>query len=200
MGMVGHFLVAIGAVMVVAIMFAPKISSLIGGGLARLLSPSDSVPNAEKIDLQPVLDLIDRDNYPRALAEVDALLQKQKPTHDALLIKTRILHHLGKMAETRALLPDLMSLSKNAEQQLAAMQFLPLLKESGALAAGIQNIVINHELVVFQMTGGDAPMHKVIPAGTHRIEAVTHRERHWLKLVNENWGNAAVWWEAVRKS
>jgi tetratricopeptide (TPR) repeat protein len=185
-----------------AFLLAPNIAHYLGAGLSNFLDSYDWTPTEEEIALRPIRLLIDKDNYRQALAELDELLKKHKPTYEAVLLKAKLLHHIGRVDETVATLPGLIALSKSTAQQLAVMQLLAFLEEHHQdppkpPAPGTRRIEIHHELVLFQTSGDDAPPHKEIPPGTYEVEEILHRNRRWLKLAGEDWGNAEVCWEAV---
>jgi hypothetical protein len=147
--------------------------------------------------------LIDKDQYHPALSELDELLKKRKPTYEALLLKAKLLNHLGGWEEAVATLLSLIELSQTTEQQLMVMGFLDSLEEHHPdpptpLVGGAHRIQIRHELVLFQMTSEESPPHKTIPPGAYSVEATLHREHRWLRLAGEDWGNYEVCWEAVR--
>jgi hypothetical protein len=97
----------------------------------------------------------------------------------------------------------LIELSQSTAQQLAVMELLTFLEGLHSdlprpLAAGTRRIEIDHDLILFQMTGDASPPHKEIPPGAYEIEESMHRHRRWIKLAGEDWGNAEMCWEAVR--
>jgi thioredoxin-like negative regulator of GroEL len=188
-----------------ALLLAPNVAYLCGAGLSNLLDPQDWTSGEEEIALKPIRRLIDKDQFHPALTELDELLKKHKPTYEALLLKAKLLNHLGGWDEAVATLLSLIELSQSVEQQLVVMEFLALLEEHHPdppkpLVAGARRIQIRHELVLFQMAGEDPPLHKAIPPGAFKVEATLHRDRRWLKLAGEDWGNAEMCWEAVLAS
>jgi tetratricopeptide (TPR) repeat protein len=187
------------------LLLAPNIAHHCGAALSNFLDPQDWTPAEEEIALRPIRRLIDKDNYRQALAELDELLKKHKPTYEAVLTKARLLHHIGRADETVATLLRLIELSHSTEQQLAVMEMLAFLEENhqdppNPPASGTRRIQIHHELVLFQTTGEASTLHKEIPPGTYEVEDVQHRNHRWLKLAGEDWGNAAMCWEAILAS
>jgi thioredoxin-like negative regulator of GroEL len=184
------------------LLLAPNIAHLCGAGLSNFLDPQDWTPAEEEIALRPIRRLIDKDQFHPALTELDELLKKRKPTYEALLLKAKLLHHLGGWDEAAATLLSLIELSHTTEQQLMVMEFLALLEEHhpdtpGPRVVGARRIQIRHELVLFQIAGDASPLHKEIPPGAYKVEETFHRHRRWLKLAGEDWGNAEMCWEAI---
>jgi tetratricopeptide (TPR) repeat protein len=197
----GGVLTVLGVVFL-AFLVAPNIACYFGAGLSNFLDSYDWTPTEEEMALRPIRLLIDRDNYRQALAELDELLKKHKPTYEAVLLKAKLLHHIGRVDETAATLPGLIALSHSTAQQLAVMELLDFLEKDHQdppkpPGSGTRGIEIHHELVLFQLTGDTPPLHKEIPPGTYAIEETLHRNRRWLKLAGEDWGNAEVCWEAI---
>lgn len=191
-------------VAMLAVVVAPNIAFYFGVGLSNFLDPMDWTPLEEEIALRPIRLLIDRDNYRQALAELDVLLTKHKPTYEAILLKAKLLHHIGRVDDTVAMLPGLLALSQSTAQQLSLMQLLDFLAKPQdppkPSEPGIRSIEIHHELVLFQTTDDATPLQKVIPPGTYKVEETIQRNRRWLKLAGEDWGNAEVWWQALLTS
>ena len=186
-----------------ALLLAPNIAYHCGAALSSFLEPTDWTPGEEEIALRPIRRLIDKDQYYQALAELEQLLQKHKATYEALLTKAKLLHHFGRMDETVATLLSLIALSKTTAQQLAVMELLASLEEyhqepPQPPAAGRRRIEIRHELILFPTADGASPLHKEIPPGTYEVEETIHRNRRWLKLAGEDWGNAQMCWEAIQ--
>ncbi len=185
------------------VLLAPNIAHLCGTGLVSFLDPQDWTPAEEEIALKPIRRLIDKDQYHQALSELDDLLKKRKPTYEALLLKAKLLNHLGGWQEAVATLLSLIELSQTTDQQLMVMGFLDSLEDHHPdpptpLVAGGHRMQIRHELVLYPMSREDSPAHKTIPPGGYKVEATLHREHRWLKLAGEDWGNYEVCWEAVR--
>jgi hypothetical protein len=67
-------------------------------------------------------------------------------------------------------------------------------------ASGTRSIEIHHDLVLFQVTADTSELRKEIPPGTYAVEEIIHRNRRWLKLAGEDWGNAELWWDAILTS
>jgi thioredoxin-like negative regulator of GroEL len=200
-GMVGFtcFLAILGFL---ALLLAPNIAYHFGAGLSNFLDPHDWTPTEQELALRPIRRLIDKDQYNEALAELDELLTKHKPTYEAVLIKAKLLHHFGSVDETVATLLSLIALSKTTEQQLEVMELLDLLEEHRQIpvkppASGAREIEIRHELVLFPTAGETSAPHKEIPPGKYEVEEIFHRNRLWLKLAGEDWGNAERCWEAI---
>ncbi|HUD46014.1 MAG TPA: hypothetical protein VMR33_04245 [Candidatus Baltobacteraceae bacterium] len=201
-GGVGGFASFLAVLFFLVLLVAPSIAHHSGAVLSNFLDAYDWTPTEEEIALRPVRRLIEKDQYVEALAELDGLLTKHKPTYEALLIKAKLLHHFGSVDETTATLLRLIELSKITDQQLAVMQLLALLEghqrpSNKPLTPGTRQVEIRHELVLFQTTGDDSAAHKEIPPGIHEVEETFHRNRRWLKLAGEDWGNAEMCWEAI---
>jgi thioredoxin-like negative regulator of GroEL len=184
------------------LLLAPNIAHHCGAALSNFLYPQDWTPAEEEIALRPIRRLIDKDNYRQALAELDELLKKHKPTYEAVLTKAKLLHHIGRVDETVAALLSLIELSNSTAQQLAVMELLAFLEEQHQSppkppASGTRRIEIGHELILFQTAGEASPLHKEIPPGAYEVEEIIHRNRRWLKLAGEDWGNAEMCWEAI---
>jgi hypothetical protein len=201
----GSFVCFLACVGFLILLLAPNIAHHFGAGLSNFLDNYDWTPTEEEIALRPVKRLIDKDNYRQAIAELDELLKKHKPTYEAVLLKAKLLHHIGRVDETETALLDLIALSNSTEQQLAVMDNLALLEEhhqapENPPAAGARRIEIHHELVLFQTDGDSRAAYKELPPGTYEVEELMHRNRRWLKLAGDNWGNAAMCWEAILSS
>jgi tetratricopeptide (TPR) repeat protein len=201
-GGVGEFICFLGVLGFLVLLLAPNIAYLCGTGLSNLLDPQDWTSAEEEIALRPIRRLIDKDEYSQALADLDELLKKHKPTYEALLLKAKLLHHFGSVDETVATLLGLIELSRTTPQQLAVMELLAILEgrrqdSPRPLAAGTRRIEIHHELILLQMAADIAPPHKEIPPGAYEIEETIHHYRRWFKLAGEDWGNAEMCWEAV---
>ncbi|HZM05665.1 MAG TPA: hypothetical protein VFC44_21905 [Candidatus Saccharimonadales bacterium] len=200
-GDIGGFICFLAVAGFLAVLLAPGITYYSGVGLSNLLDPQDWTPAEEEIALRPIRLLIDKDKYSQALAELDELLKKHKPTYEALLTKAKLLYHFGRVAETEATLANLLPLTKTAAQQLAVMELLVVVEghsqpPAKPIAEGPRRLEIHHELVLFPMTGDVSP-HREIPAGTYQVEETFYRHRRWLKLAGDNWGNAEICWDAV---
>jgi thioredoxin-like negative regulator of GroEL len=170
--------------------------------VSNFLDPQNWKCAEEEIALRPIRRLIDGDHYHQALAELEKILKTHKPTYEALLLKSKLLHQCGRLNETVAALLSLIALSQTTAQQLAVMELLGMLEEyqqgpSEPVAAQARRIQIHHELVLFQMSGDASPLHKEIRPGIYKVEETLHRNRRWLKLAGEDWGNAEICWEAI---
>jgi tetratricopeptide (TPR) repeat protein len=202
-GGVGEFICFLGVLGFLILLLAPNIAYLCGAGLSNLLDPQDWSSTEEEIALRPIRRLIDKDHYNQALAELDELLKKHKPTYESLLLKAKLLNHFGSVDETVATLLSLIELSQTTAQQLAVMELLAILEgrhqdPPRPFVPGTRRIEIHHELILFQMAGDTSPLHKEIPPGAYEIEETMHHYRRWLKLAGEDWGNAEMCWEAVQ--
>jgi tetratricopeptide (TPR) repeat protein len=196
------FVYFLAVLIFLVLLLAPNIAYHCGAVVSNFLDPSDWTPTEEELALRPIRRLIEKDQYYEALAELDELLKKHKPTYEAVLIKAKLLHHCGSVDETVATLLSLIELSKSTEQQLAVMGLLDLLEEHHhpprkPLASGARRIEIYHELILFQTAGESSALHKEIPPGNYEVEETFHRNRRWLKLAGEDWGNAEMCWEAI---
>jgi tetratricopeptide (TPR) repeat protein len=199
---VGEFMCFLGVLGFLIVLLAPNIAYLCGATVSNFLDPQDWTSIDEEIALRPIRRLIEQDQYNQALSDLDELLKKHKPTYEALLIKAKLLHHFGSVDETVATLLSLIELSHSPAQQLAVMENLASLEGQQQeppklLVSGTRHVQIHHELVLFQMTSDAAPLHKVIPTGVYKVQETLHRERRWLKLAGEDWGNVEMCWEAV---
>jgi thioredoxin-like negative regulator of GroEL len=201
-GDVGNFVCFLAVLGFLIVLLSPNMAYYCGAGLSNFLDPQDWTSTEEEIALRPIRRLIDRDHYHQALAELDKILKSHKPTYEALLLKSKLLHQCGRLHETVAALLSLIALSQTTAQQLAVMELLGLLEEyqqeaPKPIAAQARRIQIHHELILFQMSGDASPPHKEIPPGAYKVEETLHRNRRWLKLAGEDWGNAEICWEAI---
>ena len=201
-GMAG-FVAFLVVLLFLVILLAPNIGYLIGAGFSNFLDPQDWTSAEEEIALLPIRRLIDKENYRQALGELDELLKTHKPTYEAVLLKAQLLHHIGRVDETVTTLLSLIALSNSTAQQLAVMENLAFLEEDQQAppnppAAGARRVQISHELVLFPTNEATSASHKEIPPGVYDVVGIVHRNRHWLKLAAENWGNAERCWEAIR--
>jgi len=197
----GAGIILIVIIVLTAFLLAPNIAFYCGAGLSNFLDPMDWTP-AEEIALRPIRRLIDRDQYYQALGDLDALLKKHKPTYESLLLHAKLLHHFGRVDETVAALLQTIALCQSTAQQLTVLELLAVLEERHQsprkpLAPGTRPIQIYHRLVLFPIAAQDRLLHKEIPAGVYEVEETFHRNHRWLKLAGEDWGNAAMCWEAV---
>jgi len=197
----GAGIILIAIIVLTSFLLAPNLAFYCGAGLSNFLDPMDWTP-AEEIALRPIRRLIDRDQYYQALGDLDALLKKHQPTYESLLLHAKLLHHLGRVDETVAALLQTIALCQSTAQQLTVMDLLAVLEERHQtprkpLAPGTRPIQIYHRLVLFPIAAQDRLLHKEIPAGVYEVEETFHRNHRWLKLAGEDWGNAAMCWEAV---
>jgi thioredoxin-like negative regulator of GroEL len=195
------FVIFLVPLMVLVVLLAPNIAHHIGWGLMNFLEAPDWTPTEEEIALRPIRKLIDRENYRQALGELDELLKNHKPTYEAVLLRAKLLNHIGRTDETVTTLLSLIALSNGPEQQMAVMENLFFLEQENqtppVAISEKRRFEIYRELMLFQTTGEDLKIHKEIPPGWYQIEAVVHRNRRWLKLVGEDWGNDERCWEAI---
>jgi tetratricopeptide (TPR) repeat protein len=192
-------------VFALGVVLAPNIAYYCGIGLSNFLDPQDWTPTEEEIALRPIRLLIDRDNYRQALGELDELFKKHKPTYEAVLLKAKLLNHIGRVDEARSALLDLIALSNGTAQQLTVMETLAFLDENQQEppkppVPGTRRIEIYHDLVLFRTDGDDPPLHKEVPPGSYEVGEIIHRNRLWLKLTGEDFGNAEMCWEAIQGS
>jgi thioredoxin-like negative regulator of GroEL len=201
-GDIGNFMCFLGVLLLLILLLVPNIAFYLGVGLSNFLDNGDWTPTEEEIALRPIRHLIDKDRYHEALTELDELLKKHKPTYEAILTKAKLLYHLGSVDETEATLVGLIKLCQTTGQQLTVMEFLKFVEADRAVAiekpaaSGARRIEIEHELVLFSLSG-EAAAHKEISPGIYHVEQVFHGNRSWLKLAGEDWGNAEVCWQAV---
>jgi tetratricopeptide (TPR) repeat protein len=197
------FLVVLGFLI---ILLTPNIAYLCGTGLSNFLDPQDWTSEEEEIALRPIQRLIDKQQFGQALNDLDELLKTHRPTYEAVFMKARLLHQLGSVDETVATLLSALRLSKSAAQQTAVMETLDFMgadieDASQPIVAGIRHVEIHHELVLCQMDNANdldrPPVTREIFPGAYRVEETIHRNRRWLKLAGEHWGNAEICWEAM---
>jgi len=207
LGDLGSFISYVGIMGFLALLLAPNIGYHFGMALSNFIDPLDWTPLEEEIALRPIQRMIDRSQYQEALAELDVLLKKHKPSHEALLLKTKLLHHFGSVDETVATLLKMIPLSNSTAQQLEVMEALATLESQHQcppkpLAREIRQIRIHHELVLFPVETGltDRSTHKEIPAGNYEVEETFNGNHRWLKLAGQDWGNAEMCWEAIQET
>lgn len=193
------FLVVLGCLIVLMV---PNIAYLFGASLSGLIDPQDWTSTEEEVALRPIHKLIDKDQYGQALTDLDELLKEHKPTYEALLIKAKLLHHLGSVDETVATLLKSIGLTHSTPQQLAVMELLAEMEgqhldPASPFVPGTRTIEINHELVLFLMDDETPVLRKEIAPGTYKVQEALHRNHRWLRLEGENWGNAEMCWQAV---
>ena len=204
-GDIGVFAVFLGILGFIIILLAPNIAHNLGAAVSGFLDPHDWQPVHEEVPLREVNRLIDKDRYQDALAELEALLKKYKPTYDALHLKAKLLNHFQHYNEAVAALLQMLRLSATSTQQQVVMELLSSLEahlpaSPGATAPGVRTIRIDHELMLFNAGANDFSAHKEIPPGEYSVEEI-HQGRHcWLVLQNESWGNAEICWNAVAES
>ena len=189
-------------IVLTAFLLAPNLAFYCGAGLSNFLDPMDWTPAEEEIALRPIRSLIDNDQYYQALGDLDALLQKHKPTYESLLLHAKLLHHFGRVDDTAASLLKAIPLSHTTAQQLTVMELLAVLEDRLSAppmppAPGARRLRIRHELLLFQPAAAGLSPHKAIPSGSYQVEEISRRGRRWLKLAGEDWGNAGTCWEAV---
>jgi thioredoxin-like negative regulator of GroEL len=186
-------------------LLATNLGGIGATSLTNFLDRPDWTPASEEIALRPILRLIDEIRERQALAELEELLAKHQPTYEALLLKAKLLYHVGGGADTAAALLQLIELSKTTQQQLAVMDLLAQLEdlqppETKPLAPGTRRLSLHHELILFPPDAKDRSLHKTIPAGDYEVGEIPHGNRRWLKLAAEDWGNAQICWEAVQQT
>ncbi len=188
-----------------AVLLAPNIAFHMGMGFSNFIDPQDWTPFEEEIALRPIQKMIDRNQYQEALAELDQLLKKHKPTYEALLLKSKLLHHFSSVDETVITLLKMVPLSHTTQQQLAVMEALVALENQCQVPARpfvpeMRRIRIHHELVLFRTETNELSSFRAMPPGEYEVEETLHGMRRWLKLAGESWGNADICWEAVREN
>jgi thioredoxin-like negative regulator of GroEL len=188
----------------VAVLLAPNIAYHVGIGFTNLIDPHDWTPLKEEIALRPIQRMIDREQYQEALAELDQLLAKHKPTYEALLLKSKLLHHFSSVDETAATLLQMIRLSHSTHQQLSVMDALASLEgqlpnSAGPFIQQTRRIRIDHELVLFPEDSTSLSVHQTIPPGEYDVKDAVHGAQRWYKLPGKNLGNAKICWEAVEE-
>ena len=138
----------------IAMLLAPNIAFHFGAAVSNFIDPHDWTPSEEEIALRPIQKMIDRDQFQEALAELDQLLKKHKPTYEALLLKSKLLHHFSSVDETVATLLRMIPLSHSTPQQLAVMEALAAMENqlpspSKPFVPKMRRVRICHELVLF---------------------------------------------------
>ena len=188
----------------IAALLAPNIAFYLGIGFSNIIDPQDWTPLEEEIALRPIQKMIDREQYQEALAEMDQLLKKHNPTYEALLLKSKLLHHFSSVDETVATLLKMIPLSHSTQQQLAVMEMLVTLENQHQGAAcpfvpQTRRLRTRHELVLFPTGINDLSSYKTIPPGEYQLEETLNGTNRWLKLAGEGWGNAEICWVAVQE-
>ncbi len=199
---VGELTCFVAALGFLALLLGPNIAHHCGAALSNFLDPPDWTPAEEEIALRPIRRLIEKDQYYQALTELNQLLEKHKPTYEALLTKAKLLFHFGTVEETVATLLSLIALSKTTAQQLVVMEHLAALEEHAQdppqpPASGTRRIEIDHELILFQTAGGASPLHKEIPPGTYEVEEIctaTGAGSNWREKIG---AMREMCWEAI---
>lgn len=179
-----------------------QVTNFGGTTFINLLDQQDWTPADEEIALRPIRQLVDRENYRQALGELDQILKTHKPTYEAVLLKAKLLNHIGRVPDAKTALLSLIGLSNSPAQQLAVMEMLASLDQDqpelpNAPTNGARRIEICHELILFQMPEGDPTSHKQIPPGSYEVQEIVHRNQRWLKLKGEDFGNAEICWNAI---
>lgn len=187
-----------------AVLLAPNIAYHVGIGFTNLIDPHDWTPLDEEIALRPIQRMIDREQYQEALAELDQLLAKHKPTYEALLLKSKLLHHFSSVDETMATLMQMIRLSNSTHQQFSVMEALATLEgelpnSAGPFIQQKRRIRIDHELLLFPEDSTNLSVHETIPPGDYDVEDAVHGTQRWYKLPGKNLGNAKMCWEAVEE-
>ncbi len=189
----------------VAVLLAPNIAYYVGIGFSNVIDPHDWTPLEEEIALRPIAKMIDKDRFQEALAKLDGLLEKHKPTYEALLLKSKLLHHFSSVDETVATLLEMIPLSHSTDQQLSVMEALATLENQLQNPAmpfipGTRRIRTRHEFVLFPAETIDRSAHETIPPGEYEVEETLRGTQRWLKLAGRNLGNAQMCWEAVQET
>jgi thioredoxin-like negative regulator of GroEL len=187
-----------------ALLLAPNIAHYVGIGFSNFVDPQDWTPWEEEIALRPIQRLIDRDRFQEALEQLDELLEKHKPTYEALLLKSKLLNHFSSVDETLDTLVKMIPLSHSVDQQLAVMEAIADVEKKYQRPAApfvpqTRRIRIRHELVVFPSDIEDRSTHFTIPAGEYQVEETNVGTQRWLNVVGQNLGNAKICWEAVEE-
>lgn len=171
-----NFITFIAAFGFLGLLLAPNIGFYCGQSLWDFLDPKDWVPLEAEIELGPILRMIEKDRYQEALEELDQLLKSHKPTYEALLLKSKLLHHFGSVDETMSVLFQMIGLCKDVKQHAAVMEAIHLLEKQyytrRRMISGVQEIRIYSELMVFPTAKNDRSVHKIIPVGSYRVEGV----------------------------
>jgi thioredoxin-like negative regulator of GroEL len=208
-------------IVIIAFLLAPNIAYYCGVGISNFLDPMDWPPVGE-IALRPIRRLIDKDRYYEALGDLETLLKNHKPTHEALLLHAKLLHHLGRIDATADALLKSLPLAQTADQQLVVTQLLAELPAPPLAAApaskSTRRFRIAHDLILFSPNVSDStesrpadwnahnpqsairsPQWKLLPPGEYEVRESIHAGRLWFVLAGEDWGNAAACWEAVHQ-
>lgn len=187
-----------------AVLLAPNIGFYLGIAFTNLIDPHDWTPLEEEIALRPIQKMVDREQYQEALADLDQLLAKHKPTYEALLLKSKLLHHFSSVDETVATLLQMIRLANSTHQQLSVMEALATLEgqlpnSAGPFIRQTRRIRIDHELLLFPGDSTSLAVHETIPPGEYDVEDAVHGTQRWYKLPGKNLGNARMCWEAVEE-
>jgi len=190
-------------IVLTAFLLAPNIAFYCGVGLSNFLDPLDWTPAEEELALRPIRRLIDNDRFYQAAGDLEALLQKRRPTYEALVLHAKLHHHFARWDAAAAALLRAIPFSHTVEQQLTVMELLAALEERlpvapGPPVPGTRRINLRHELALFPPAAADRSQYKVIPPGDYEVGEIIHGRQAWLKLAGEDWGNAKECWEAVR--
>jgi tetratricopeptide (TPR) repeat protein len=202
-GGIAGFIMFLPVLGILVLLLTPAITHHFGAGLSNFLDAYDWTPTEEEMALGPIKKLIEKDHYNEALEVLDELLKKRKPTYEAVLLKAKLLNHLGSVDETAATLLGLIELTKTTEQRLAVMQHLASLEDrfrpsKKPLVYDARRIETRHELILFSTTGETPAPYKEIPPGEYEVMETYHRHQRWLVLAGEDWGNAEMCWEAIQ--
>ena len=206
---VQNFIPYVGVAGFVALLLSPNIAHYCGLAFTNLVDPHDWKPSEEEIELRPVQRLIDREKHAEALALLDSLLKSQKPTYEALLLKTRLLYHFQNVPETLDTLLRMLSLSKSTAQRVAVMEGImaiaaqrpPAIPCPPTAQAGGQparRMRTQHELLLTPVGATNLSVHSEIPPGVYEVETIILGGQPWLQLVGETWGTYGMCWEAVQ--
>ncbi|MGA2556566.1 MAG: hypothetical protein ABSG04_09880, partial [Verrucomicrobiota bacterium] len=171
----GAGIIVILIIVLTAFLLAPNIAFYCGAGLSNFLDRPDWTPAEEEMALRPIRRMIDNDRFYQALGDLEALLQRHKPTYEAQILHAKLLHHFGRWDDAAAALLEAVPLSHTTGQQLTVMELLAALEDRfpgapEAAAPGTRRRRLQHELVLFQAGATDRSLHKAIPPGDYEVE------------------------------
>jgi tetratricopeptide (TPR) repeat protein len=201
----GGGIITLVLITMMAFILSPNIPHFFSVRVSNFLDPMDWTPADEELALRPIRRLIDEGQNGEALASLKKLLQIHKPTYEALLLKAKLLCHIGSVHDTAVTLHELIPLSHTTEQQLVVMELLATLENhlppaTNPPLAGRRHVSINHELLLFPSETTNRSSHKAIPPGAYEVEEFLHDKFLWLKLAREEWGNAESCWTAAQET
>jgi tetratricopeptide (TPR) repeat protein len=204
LGGLQNFIDYLALIAFLGLLLAPNIAYHCGVALVNLLDPYGWTPLEEELALRPIRRLIECDRNAEALAQLDQLLKEHKPTHEALLVKSKLLNHFGRIDDTVETLLQMLPLSNCTQQQLAVMDALAVLEGSHRrvqrpISPQLRRVRINHELVLFPFESVDFSVHKEIPPGDYEVSETFRGKLRWLTMAGTGWGNFEFCWEAVEE-